>query len=74
MVGTPPIDPGTVVRILKARAAAEFDAAVPSGHSLKRGAMNTAKDCGVHSARLKQFGLHASYATLGAYLEAGDLL
>jgi hypothetical protein len=36
VVGTQPIDPGTVARILKARAAAEFHAAVPSGHSLKR--------------------------------------
>ena len=69
MVGTQPIDPGTVARILKARGgAAGFDAAVLSGHSLKRGTMNTAKDRRVHPARLKQLGRHTSY-----YLEAGDL-
>ena len=62
VVGTQPIDPGTVARIVKARgAAAGFDAAVLSGHCLKRGAMNTAKDRRVHPARLKQLGRHASY-------------
>jgi hypothetical protein len=54
---------------LKARGGG-FDATVLSGHSLKRGAMNTAKDRRVHPAQLKQLGRHASYATL-AYLEAG---
>lgn len=74
VVGTRAIDPGTVARILKARgAAAGFDAATLSGHSLKRGAMNTAKDRRVHPSQLKQLGRHASYATLGAYLEEGDL-
>jgi hypothetical protein len=74
VVGSRPIDPGTVARIMKTRgAAAGFDPALLSGHSLKRGVMNTAKDCRVHPARLKQLGRHASYATLGAYLEEGDL-
>jgi hypothetical protein len=44
-----------------------------SGHSLKRGAMNTARDRRVHPTQLKQPGRHANYATLGAYLEEGDL-
>ena len=74
MVGSAAIDPGTVARIVKARgAAAGFDAAGLGGHSLKRGAINTAKDRRVHPARLKQLGRHASWATLAAYLEEGDL-
>jgi integrase len=74
VVGTEAIDPGTVARIVKARgAAAGFDPAALGGHSLKRGAMNTAKDRRVHPAQLKQLGRHANYATLGAYLEDGDL-
>lgn len=74
VVGTDAIDPGTVARIVKARGkAAGFDADLLGGHSLKRGAMNTAKDRRVHPTQLKQLGRHASYATLGAYLEEGDL-
>ena len=74
VVGTDAIDPGTVARIIKARGkAAGFDADLLSGHSLKRGAMNTAKDRRVHPTQLKQLGRHANYATLGAYLDEGDL-
>jgi hypothetical protein len=58
------IDPGTVARIVKARsAAAGFDRDLLGGHSLKRGALNMAKDRRVHSVQLKQLGRHASYAT-----------
>lgn len=74
MVGTEPLDPGSIARIIKVRgAAAGFDPSVLGGHSLKRGAMNTAKDRRVHPAQIKQLGRHASYATLAAYLEEGDL-
>jgi integrase len=74
VVGWQAIDPGTVARIVKARgAAAGFDRDVLGGHSLKRGALNTAKDRRVHPAQLKQLGRHASYATLAAYIEEGDL-
>ena len=74
VVGERGIDPGTVARIVKARgAAAGYDPKTLGGHSLKRGAMNTAKDRRVHPAQLKQLGRHASYATLGAYLEVGGL-
>ena len=74
MVGHRPIDPGTVARIVKARAAAAgFDAEALGGHSLKRGALNTAMDRGVHPAQLKQLGRHRSYATLATYIEEGDL-
>ncbi len=74
VVGQDAIDPGTVARIVKARGkAAGFDADLLGGHSLKRGAMNTAKDRRAHPTQLKQLGRHASYATLGTYLEEGDL-
>ena len=65
---------GTIARIVKARGkVAGFDARALGGHSLKRGAMNTAKDRRVHPAQLKQLGRHRSYATLAAYIEEGDL-
>jgi integrase len=73
-VGWQAIDPGSIARIIKARgAAAGFDRASLGGHSLKRGALNTAKDLRVHPARLKQLGRHKSYASLAAYIEEGDL-
>jgi hypothetical protein len=44
VVGTDSIDPGSIARIIKARgAAAGFDPSRLCGHSLRRGAMNTAK-------------------------------
>lgn len=74
VVGHQAIDPRTVARIIQARgAAAGFDAQTLGGHSLKRGAMNTAKDRRVHPTQLKQLGRHKSYATLSAYIEEGDL-
>jgi integrase len=74
VVGHQAIDPRTVARIVQARgAAAGFDAEALGGHSLKRGAMNTAKDRRVHPAQLKLLGRHRSYATLATYIEEGDL-
>ena len=74
MVGAAAIDPGSIARIIKSRGrAAGFVAAVLSGHSLKRGAMNTARDRRVHPSQLKQLGRHKSYAPLAAYIEEGDL-
>jgi len=74
IVGDHAIDPRTVARIVQARgAAAGFDAPALGGHSLKRGAINTAKDRRVHPTQLKQLGRHKSYATLAAYIEEGDL-
>ncbi|MCB8883922.1 site-specific integrase [Acidisoma cellulosilytica] len=73
VVGTEALDPGTVARIIKLRAqAAGFDPAILSGHSLKRGALTTGKDLGIHPSRLKQLGRHKTYAVLDAYLEFGD--
>ena len=56
-VGSAAIDAGTVARIVQARAAsAGFDPAAVGGHSLKRGALSTGMDPGVHPTRLKQLG------------------
>ena len=72
-VGTAAIDPGTVARIVKKRAAAAgFDRDLLAGHSLKRGALTTGMDQGVHPTRLKQLGRHKSYAVLDEYLQFGD--
>jgi len=72
-VGTAAIDAGTVARIVKLRAAAAgFDRRAVGGHSLKRGALTTGMDRGVHPTRLKQLGRHKSYAVLDDYLELGD--
>jgi integrase len=74
VVGHAALDPGSIARIVKTRGAmAGFDPQALGGHSLKRGAMNTAKDLRVHPARLKQLGRHKSYAPLAAYIEEGDL-
>ena len=73
VLGTAAIDAGTVARIVKARAAAAgFDPRALGGHSLKRGALTTGMDRGVHPTRLKQLGRHKSYAVLDEYLELGD--
>jgi hypothetical protein len=62
-----------VARIVKTRAAAAgFDRDAIGGHSLKRGALTTGMDRGVHPTRLKQLGRHKSYAVLDDYLELGD--
>ena len=73
VVGTEAVDPGTIARIVKKRAAAAgFDGRELGGHSLKRGAMTTGMDRGVHPTRLKQLGRHKSYAVLDEYLQLGD--
>ena len=72
-LGTAGIDPKTVARIIQARAvAAGFERTALGGHSLKRGALTTGMDHGVHPTRLKQLGRHKSYAVLDEYLELGD--
>jgi integrase len=73
VVGSTAIDAGTVARIIKRRAAAAgFERDGIGGHSLKRGALTTGMDRGVHPTRLKQLGRHKSYAVLDTYLELGD--
>ncbi len=73
VVGTAAIEPRTVARIIQARAAAaELDGRKMGGHSLKRGALTTGMERGVHASRLKQLGRHKSYAVLDEYLEQGE--
>ena len=73
VLGQEALDPGTMARILKGRAAgAGFDPRLISGHSFKRGALSTGMDRGIHPTRLKQLGRHKSYAVLDTYLEMGD--
>jgi len=72
-IGRAAIDAGTVARIIQVRAAsAGFDPTALGGRSLKRGALSTGMDPGVHPTRLKQLGRHRTYAVLDVYLELGD--
>jgi hypothetical protein len=74
VIGHQTIDAGTIAGIVKARgAAADFDRVALGGRSLKRGALNTARDRRAHPARLKQARRCVSYATLAAYIGEGDL-
>ena len=73
-IGSQPITPWAVAAIVKARAAAAgFGGRDFGGHSLKRGALTTGMDRGVHPAKLKRLGRHKSFDVLGEYLEFGDL-
>jgi site-specific recombinase XerC len=73
-IGSQPITPWAVAAIVKSRAAAAgFGARDFGGHSLKRGALTTGMDRGVHPAKLKRLGRHKSFDVLGEYLEFGDL-
>lgn len=73
VVGTEALDPRTVARIVQQRAvAAGHGRGDLGGHSLKRGALTTGMDRGVHPTKLKRLGRHKSYNVLDEYLEAGD--
>jgi integrase len=73
-IGTAAITPQTVAQIVQLRAmAAGFGRRDLGGHSLKRGALTTGMDRGVHPAKLKRLGRHKSFDVLGEYLEFGDL-
>ena len=73
VLGSAAVDPRTVARIVQARAAAAgFERHRLGGHSLKRGAMTTGMDHGVHPTRLKRLGRHKSYTVMDEYLEIGD--
>ena len=73
-IGKDAITPQTVAQIIQARAmAAGFDRRDLGGHSLKRGALTTGMDRGIHPAKLKRLGRHKSFDVLGEYLEFGDL-
>ena len=73
-IGTTAITPQTVAQIVQARAvAAGFGLRDLGGHSLKRGALTTGLERGVHPAKLKRLSRHKSFAVLGEYLEFGEL-
>ena len=73
-IGKDAITPQTVAQIVQIRAmAAGFGRHDLGGHSLKRGALTTGMDRGVHPAKLKRLGRHKSFDVLGEYLEFGDL-
>jgi site-specific recombinase XerC len=73
-IGTTAITAQTVAQIVQARAvAAGFGLRDLGGHSLKRGALTTGMERGIHPAKLKRLGRHKSFDVLGEYLEFGDL-
>lgn len=73
-IGTEALTPRSMARIVQARAAAAgFAARDFGGHSLKRGALTTGMQQGLHPAQLKRLGRHKSFDVLGEYLEFGDL-
>jgi len=73
-IGTEPLTPRSIARIVQARAAAAgFSAREFGGHSLKRGALSTGMQAGAHAAQLRRLGRHKSFDVLGEYLEFGNL-
>ena len=73
-IGQNAITPQTVAQVVQARAvAAGFGLRDLGGHSLKRGALTTGMERGIHPAKLKRLGRHKSFDVLGEYLEFGDL-
>ncbi len=67
VIGIEARDSGIVACILKKRD-------VIRGHSLKRGALNTGMNRGIHPSRIGQLGRHKNYTVLDTYLELGDPL
>jgi len=73
-IGVDAISPFAIASMVQARAAAAgFDGPHFGGHSLKRGALTTGMERGVHPADLKRLGRHKSFDVLGEYLQFGDL-
>lgn len=73
-IGQDALTSRSIADIVQARAvAAGFGQRDLAGHSLKRGALTTGMDCGIHPAKLKRLGRHKSFDVLGEYLEFGDL-
>ena len=73
-IGADALTSRSIADIVQARAvAAGFGRRDLAGHSLKRGALTTGMDRGVHPAKLKRLGRHKSFDVLGEYLEFGDL-
>jgi site-specific recombinase XerC len=73
-IGKAALTSRAIADIIQARAvAAGFGRRDLAGHSLKRGALTTGMDRGIHPAKLKRLGRHKSFDVLGEYLEFGDL-
>jgi hypothetical protein len=73
-IGKAALTSRSIADIVQARAvAAGFARRDLAGHSLKRGALTTGMDRGIHPAKLKRLGRHKSFDVLGEYLEFGDL-
>lgn len=73
-IGSQSITPWAVAAIVKMRAAAAgFGGRDFGGQSLKRVALTTGMDRGVHPAKHKRLGRHKSFDLLGDYLEFGVL-
>ncbi len=73
-IGKAALTSRSIADIVQARAvAAGFARRDLAGHSLKRGALTTGMDRGIHPAKLKRLGRHKSFDLLGEYLEFGDL-
>jgi integrase len=73
-IGKTALTARSIADIVQARAvAAGFGRRDLAGHSLKRGALTTGMERGIHPAKLKQLGRHKSFDVLGEYLEFGDL-
>jgi len=73
-IGTEPLTPRSIARIVRARAAAVgFAGREFGGHSLKRGALSTGMQAGAHVAQLRRLGRHKSLDVLGEYMEFGNL-
>jgi integrase len=72
-IGTEPLTPRSIARVVQARAAAGFAPREFAGHSLKRGALSTGMTAGAHAAQLKRLGRHKTFDVLGEYLEFGNL-
>ena len=68
--GSAALCPRSIANIVKRRgAAAGLDPDRLGGHSLKRGALNTAGDHGAEPKAMKALGRHKSYSALAEYLD-----
>jgi len=73
-IGSLALTAESVALIVKARAVTVcFGRHELGGHGLKRSALTTGMDRGVHSAKFKSLRRHESFDVLGEYLEFGDL-
>jgi hypothetical protein len=71
--GAAAITAQTVAQVVQARAvAAGFALCYLGDHGLKRGALTTGTDRGIHPAKLKRLGRQKSFDVLGEYLSTSS--